>query len=78
MLQNKASTSCALTFCSAFAIFSHLALQDRLALVGTRKVYNFHAVTVFLSMTSGRLPALLAGYVSGEAVKGAVKDAVRK
>jgi len=65
MPQSKALTSGALTFFSAFTTFSCLSLQNRLA-VRIHKAHNFHAVTVFLNMTSTRLPALLAGEAVGE------------
>ena len=68
MLQSKASTSCALTFDSTFAMFNRLSPQNRLTLVGDPQ-----GPQVFASMTSAGLPDLLAGQGSKETAREAVR-----
>lgn len=74
MLQSEASSSCALTFYSKLTIFSYLAIQNKVTLVKTRQVHNFHAMTGFLSMPCARLPASLEGCAGAHPVREAVRN----
>jgi hypothetical protein len=74
MLQSEASSSCALTFYSKLTIFSYLAIQNKITLVKTRQVHNFHAMTGFLSMPCARLPASLEGCAGAHPVREVVRN----